>query len=77
MFHIPISGIKCLCAKYTFFNSHGDVDFVEEGSHFTSENAQILIEERMGCKHDLENLKQNINDVPKKMKNIIDIFWRI
>ncbi|PIN98540.1 hypothetical protein AB205_0151470 [Aquarana catesbeiana] len=41
----------------------GDVDVVEEESHFTSESAQILIGERMGCKHDLENIKENINDV--------------
>ncbi|PIO32589.1 hypothetical protein AB205_0004830 [Aquarana catesbeiana] len=31
----------------------GDVDVVEEESHFTSESAQILIGERMGCNHDL------------------------
>ncbi|PIO40270.1 hypothetical protein AB205_0198910 [Aquarana catesbeiana] len=121
MFHIPISGIKYLCAKYTFFihigekrlvtsedtrdppppkegevaktqaedeegevlevgeivTTTGDVDVVKEESHFISESAQILIGERMGCSHNLENLKQNINDVQKKMKNIIDFFWRI
>ncbi|PIO37626.1 hypothetical protein AB205_0107200 [Aquarana catesbeiana] len=40
----------------------GDRDVVEEG-HFTSESAQILIGEIMGCNTDLENIKQNINDV--------------
>ncbi|PIO26501.1 hypothetical protein AB205_0002420 [Aquarana catesbeiana] len=35
----------------------GDVDVVEEESHFTSESAQILIGEIMGCNHDLENIK--------------------
>ncbi|PIO04729.1 hypothetical protein AB205_0175080 [Aquarana catesbeiana] len=50
----------------------GDRDVVEEG-HFTSESAQILIEEIMGCNRDLENIKQNINDVQTKMKNIIDV----
>ncbi|PIO15122.1 hypothetical protein AB205_0099020 [Aquarana catesbeiana] len=55
----------------------GDVDVVEEESHFTSESAQILIRERMGCNCDLENLKQNINDVQQKMKNIIDVLGRI
>ncbi|PIN95398.1 hypothetical protein AB205_0077070, partial [Aquarana catesbeiana] len=55
----------------------GDVDVVEEESHFTSESAQILIGERTGCNRDLENLKQNINDVQNKMKNIIDVLWRI
>ncbi|PIO16511.1 hypothetical protein AB205_0063800 [Aquarana catesbeiana] len=89
MFHIPISCLKYLCAKYTFFLIHigekrlgtskntrdpqppkegevttpqpedveggkvhevvkivtttGDVDVVEEETHFTSANAQILI----------------------------------
>ncbi|PIO13406.1 hypothetical protein AB205_0175420, partial [Aquarana catesbeiana] len=117
MFHIPISVIKYLCAKYSYFCSHrgektqrtplirgdsrppppqeegeirqtqqreevgdmveivtttGDRDVVDEG-HFTSESAQILIGEIMGCNRDLENIKQNINDVQNKMKNIIDV----
>ncbi|PIO23251.1 hypothetical protein AB205_0195350 [Aquarana catesbeiana] len=50
----------------------GDCDVVEEG-HFTSESAQILIGEIMGCNRGLENIKQNINDVQNKMKNIIDV----
>ncbi|PIO30981.1 hypothetical protein AB205_0206400, partial [Aquarana catesbeiana] len=41
-----------------------DVDVVEEVSHFTSENAHIG--KRMGCNCDLENIKENINDVQKK-----------
>ncbi|PIO27004.1 hypothetical protein AB205_0078920 [Aquarana catesbeiana] len=121
MFHIPISAIKYLCAKYTYFfyigekrleghhsseertdpppheemeipqtqpeeeeegdvveivTTTGDHDVVEEG-HFTSEIAQILIGEIMGCNRDLENIKQNINDVQNKMKNIIDVLGRI
>ncbi|PIO33249.1 hypothetical protein AB205_0212890 [Aquarana catesbeiana] len=114
MFHIPISAIKYLCAKYTFFlhrgektrrtplirgdnrpptsgrtqpekeegdvveivTTTGDRDVVDEG-HFTSESAQILIRETMGCNRDLENIKQNINDVQNKMKNIIDVLGRI
>ncbi|PIO15821.1 hypothetical protein AB205_0134190 [Aquarana catesbeiana] len=122
MFHIPISAIKCLCAKYTYFFNIGekrlgghhsseettdpppqeegeipqtqpeeeeegevveivattsDRDVVEEECHFTSESAQILIGEIMGCNRDLENIKQNINDVQNKMKNIIDVLGRI
>ncbi|PIO32736.1 hypothetical protein AB205_0021520, partial [Aquarana catesbeiana] len=53
----------------------GDGDVVEEGN-FTSESAQILIGEIMGCNRDLENLKENINDVQNKMKNIIDVLGR-
>ncbi|PIO15163.1 hypothetical protein AB205_0029690 [Aquarana catesbeiana] len=121
MFHIPISAIKYLCAKYTYFFPHrrektqrtpfirgdhgpppqeegeipqtqpeeeegvvveivtttGDRDVVEEECNFTSESAQILIGEIMGCNRDLENIKQNINDVQNKMKNIIDVLGRI
>ncbi|PIO12579.1 hypothetical protein AB205_0017370 [Aquarana catesbeiana] len=40
----------------------GDRDVVDEGN-FTSESAQILIGEIMGCNRDMENIKQNINDV--------------
>ncbi|PIO39145.1 hypothetical protein AB205_0068110 [Aquarana catesbeiana] len=54
-----------------------DRDVVEEECHFTSESAQILIGEIMGCNRDLENIKQNINDVQNKMKNIIDVLGRI
>ncbi|PIO25951.1 hypothetical protein AB205_0178800 [Aquarana catesbeiana] len=121
MFHIPISAIKYLCAKYSYFVLHrvrkdsedtthqrrqqtpppheeveipqtqpeeeegdvvelvtttGDRDVVDEG-HFTSKSAQILIGEIMGCNGDLENIKQNINDVQNKMKNITDVLGRI
>ncbi|PIO25916.1 hypothetical protein AB205_0022700, partial [Aquarana catesbeiana] len=54
----------------------GDRDVVDEG-HFTSESAQILIGEIMGCNRDLENIKQNINDVQNKTKNIIDVLRRV
>ncbi|PIO25645.1 hypothetical protein AB205_0220520 [Aquarana catesbeiana] len=112
MFHIPISAIKYLCAKYTYFffyigekrlrghhspvetrdlppheegeipqrqaeqeeeegdvveivTTTGDRDVVDP-DHFTSESAQILIGEIMGCNRDLENIQKNINDVQKK-----------
>ncbi|PIO14346.1 hypothetical protein AB205_0153640 [Aquarana catesbeiana] len=121
MFHISISGLKYLCAKYTYFFSHrrektrrtplirgpgtpppqeegeipqtqpeeeegdvielvtttGDHHVVEEECHFTSESAQILIGEIMGCNRDLETLKKNINDVQNKMKNFIDVLGRL
>ncbi|PIO40812.1 hypothetical protein AB205_0134940 [Aquarana catesbeiana] len=120
MFHITISDIKYLCAKYTYFfyigekrlgghhsseetmdpppheeveipqsqqeeeegdvieivTTTGDRDVVDQ-DHFTSESAQILIGEIMGCNRDLENIKQNINDVQNKMKNIIDVLGRV
>ncbi|PIN97155.1 hypothetical protein AB205_0098320 [Aquarana catesbeiana] len=109
MFHIPISAIKYLCAKYTYFfyigdkrlgghpsseettdpppleegeihpskaeqeeedvveigTTTGDRDVVDPG-HFTSESAQILIREIMGCNRDLVNIQKSINDVQKK-----------
>ncbi|PIO15588.1 hypothetical protein AB205_0121640 [Aquarana catesbeiana] len=43
----------------------GDRDVVDP-DHFTSESAQILIGEIMGCYRDLENIHKNINDVKKK-----------
>ncbi|PIO35046.1 hypothetical protein AB205_0110740 [Aquarana catesbeiana] len=55
----------------------GDVDVVEEETHFTSASAQILIREIMVCNRDLDNVKENINDVQQKMKNIIDVLGRI
>ncbi|PIO22558.1 hypothetical protein AB205_0208170 [Aquarana catesbeiana] len=53
----------------------GDRDVVDE-VHFTSESAQIVIGEIMGCNRDLENIKQNINDVQNKIKNITDVLGR-
>ncbi|PIO10636.1 hypothetical protein AB205_0138110, partial [Aquarana catesbeiana] len=43
----------------------GDCDVVDPDP-FTSESAQILIEEIMGCNLALENLQKNINDVIQK-----------
>ncbi|PIO12442.1 hypothetical protein AB205_0186580 [Aquarana catesbeiana] len=54
----------------------GDHDVVAP-DHFTSESAQILIGEIMGCNRDLKNIQKSINDVPKKMKNIIDVLGRV
>ncbi|PIN98953.1 hypothetical protein AB205_0102600 [Aquarana catesbeiana] len=31
----------------------------------------------MGCNRDLENIKENINNVQQKIKNIIDVLGRI
>ncbi|PIO11397.1 hypothetical protein AB205_0095640, partial [Aquarana catesbeiana] len=54
----------------------GDRDVVDPG-HFTSESAQILIGETLGCNVALENIKKNINDVIQKNKNIIDVLVRV
>ncbi|PIO11006.1 hypothetical protein AB205_0109130, partial [Aquarana catesbeiana] len=53
----------------------GDRDVVDPGN-FTSESAQILIGEIMGCNRDLENIQKNINDVKNKMKNT-DVLGRV
>ncbi|PIO12160.1 hypothetical protein AB205_0195890, partial [Aquarana catesbeiana] len=55
----------------------GDVDVVEEETHFTSANAQILIGEIMVCNWDLQKIKEDINDVEKRLRNIIDVLGRI
>ncbi|PIO09541.1 hypothetical protein AB205_0169880, partial [Aquarana catesbeiana] len=54
----------------------GDRD-VRDRDPFTSESAQILIGEIMGCNFELENIKTKINDVSKKNNNIIDVLGRI
>ncbi|PIO24155.1 hypothetical protein AB205_0165080 [Aquarana catesbeiana] len=54
----------------------GDRDVVDPDP-FTSESAQILIGEIMGCNRDLQNIQKNINDVQQKMKNIIDVLGRV
>ncbi|PIO11630.1 hypothetical protein AB205_0038380 [Aquarana catesbeiana] len=123
MFHFPISCLKYLCTKYTFFFIHigekrietsedtrdpqppkkgeiqkpqpqdveegevydvgeivtttGDVDVVEEESHFTSASAHLLIREIMVCNWDLQKIKEDINDMEKRFKNIIDVLGRI
>ncbi|PIO16582.1 hypothetical protein AB205_0106780 [Aquarana catesbeiana] len=55
----------------------GDVDVVEEETHFTSASAHVLFGEIMVCNHDLEKIKKNINDIQQKMENIIDVLGRI
>ncbi|PIO12958.1 hypothetical protein AB205_0104940 [Aquarana catesbeiana] len=121
MFHIPISGLKYLRAKYTFcfiligekrlgtsedtrdppppkegelstqpedveegkvdgvveiVTTTGDVRVVEEQStHFTSESAQMLIQDIMVFSRDF--IKQKTNDVEQKLKNMIDVLGRI
>ncbi|PIO12082.1 hypothetical protein AB205_0185930 [Aquarana catesbeiana] len=55
----------------------GDVDVVEEETHFTSASAQILIGEIMVCNRDLQKIKEDINDVVKRLKNITDVSSRI
>ncbi|PIO25758.1 hypothetical protein AB205_0162280 [Aquarana catesbeiana] len=54
----------------------GDRDVVVPDP-FTSESAQILIGEIMGCNLALENLQKNINDVIQKNKSIIDVLGRV
>ncbi|PIO27922.1 hypothetical protein AB205_0109520 [Aquarana catesbeiana] len=55
----------------------GDVDVVEEETHFNSASAQVLISEIMLCNRELEKVKQNINDVKKRLTNIIDVLAKI
>ncbi|PIO09742.1 hypothetical protein AB205_0117690 [Aquarana catesbeiana] len=54
----------------------GDCDVMDRDP-FTSESAQILIGEIMGCNLELENLKKKIIDVIQKNNNIIDVLGRI
>ncbi|PIO23712.1 hypothetical protein AB205_0044990 [Aquarana catesbeiana] len=54
-----------------------DVDIVEEEAHFTSASAHVLIGEIMLCNPDLPKIKEDINDVEKRLKNITDVLGRI
>ncbi|PIO27773.1 hypothetical protein AB205_0085620 [Aquarana catesbeiana] len=54
-----------------------DVDVVEEETHFNSASAQVLIREIIVCNRVLEKVKENINDVQQKMKNITDVLGKI
>ncbi|PIO09349.1 hypothetical protein AB205_0017410 [Aquarana catesbeiana] len=45
----------------------GDVDVVEEETHFTSASAQVLIGEIMVCNRYLQKIKEDINDVEKRL----------
>ncbi|PIO22510.1 hypothetical protein AB205_0140470 [Aquarana catesbeiana] len=42
-----------------------------------SASTHVLIGEIMVCNHELEKIKENINDVQQKMKTIIDVLGRI
>ncbi|PIO11258.1 hypothetical protein AB205_0157340 [Aquarana catesbeiana] len=55
----------------------GDVDVVEEESHFTSASAHVLVGKVMVCNRGLQKIKEDINDVEKRLKNIIDVLGRI
>ncbi|PIO12378.1 hypothetical protein AB205_0147800 [Aquarana catesbeiana] len=55
----------------------GDVDVVEEESHFTSASAHVLMGEIIVCNRDLQKIKEDINDFEKRLKNIIDVLGRI
>ncbi|PIO30243.1 hypothetical protein AB205_0079230 [Aquarana catesbeiana] len=55
----------------------GDVDVVEEETHFNDASAQILISEIMVCNRELEKVKENINDVEKRLTNIIDVLAKV
>ncbi|PIO13092.1 hypothetical protein AB205_0163930 [Aquarana catesbeiana] len=55
----------------------GDMDVVEEDSHFTSASAHVLIGEIMVCNHDLQKIKEDISDIEKRLKNIIDVLGQM
>ncbi|PIO16253.1 hypothetical protein AB205_0108530 [Aquarana catesbeiana] len=53
----------------------GDVDVVEEDCHFTS--AHVLNGEIMVCNRDLQKIKEDINDIEKRLKSINDVLGQI
>ncbi|PIO39146.1 hypothetical protein AB205_0068120 [Aquarana catesbeiana] len=69
----PKEGEVTLPKPQEIVTTTGDVDVVEEESHFTSASAHVLIEEIMVCNRDLQKIKEDINGVEKRLKNIIDV----
>ncbi|PIO13792.1 hypothetical protein AB205_0098590 [Aquarana catesbeiana] len=56
----------------------GDVQVVEEQSpHFTSDNAQWLIQDIMWCSQDLDIIKEKNKEIEQRMKKMIDLLGRI
>ncbi|PIO26108.1 hypothetical protein AB205_0201190 [Aquarana catesbeiana] len=82
MFHITISQTEDVEEGEVYevgeiVTITGDVDVVEEESHFTSASAHVLIGEIMVCNRDLQKIKEDINDEEKRLKNIIDVLGKI
>ncbi|PIN97978.1 hypothetical protein AB205_0157250 [Aquarana catesbeiana] len=45
--------------------------------HISFVSAQVLIREIMVCNLDLQKIKEDINDIEKRFKNIIDVLGKI
>lgn len=55
----------------------GDVNVVEDQTHFSSASEQILISELLVCNRELEKMKENMNDLQNRVINIIAILANI
>ncbi|PIO41036.1 hypothetical protein AB205_0029000 [Aquarana catesbeiana] len=117
MFHITISGLKYLWAKYTFcfiligeqrLRKYEDTRdpphllkkgnkghnlrmwrkemwwrlspqqvVVPKSSDFTSDSAQLMIQEIIFCSRDLDIIKEKTKEIEQRLKNMIDVLGRI
>ncbi|PIO36493.1 hypothetical protein AB205_0143520 [Aquarana catesbeiana] len=66
-----------LCEVLEIVSTTGDVDVVEDQTHFSSASAQILISELLVCNRELEKLKENMPDLQNRVIKIIDILAKI
>ncbi|PIO31125.1 hypothetical protein AB205_0092270 [Aquarana catesbeiana] len=61
-----------------FGTTTGDVQIVvPKSSHFTSDNAQRIIQEIMFCNHDFDIIKEKTKVIEQRLKNMIDVLGRI
>ncbi|PIO16335.1 hypothetical protein AB205_0044340 [Aquarana catesbeiana] len=68
---------EVLCEVLETVSTTGDVDVVEDQTHFSSASAQILISELLVSNRELEKMKENTHDLQNRVINIIDILAKI
>ncbi|PIO13184.1 hypothetical protein AB205_0085280 [Aquarana catesbeiana] len=61
-----------------FSTTTGDVQVVvPKSSHFTSDSAQLIMQEIMFCSCDLDIIKEKTKEIEQRLKNTIDVLGRI
>lgn len=68
---------EVLCEVLKTVSTTGDVNVVEDQTHFSSASAQILISELLVCNRELEKMNENMHDLQNRVINIINILAKI
>ncbi|PIO41035.1 hypothetical protein AB205_0029000 [Aquarana catesbeiana] len=50
---------------------------VPKSSDFTSDSAQLMIQEIIFCSRDLDIIKEKTKEIEQRLKNMIDVLGRI